>query len=76
MIIQEIQQYIIYAKRVEETVLLKHFHISQTGIMPMLSILLKRGKIHKTVSQRGKQLDPVIYYSYHPIASIPMMSVL
>jgi hypothetical protein len=76
MILQEIQQYIIDAKRVEEGVLLKHFHLSREGIAPMMTILLQRGKIHKTVSQRGKKLAPLVYYSYHHVASIPMMTVL
>ena len=76
MILQDISRFIEISKRVEESVLLKHFHLTQSSLDPMIAVLLKRGKIHKTVNQRGKNLSPVVYYSYHETATIPVMSVL
>ena len=76
MILQDIAHFIKISKRIEESVLLKHFHLSESSLAPMIAVLLKRGKIHKTVNQRGKNLSPVVYYSYHETASIPVMSLL
>lgn len=76
MILQDIARFIEISKRVEESILLKHFHLSSSSLEPMIAVLLKRGKIHKTVNQRGKNLPPIVYYSYHETATIPMMSVL
>ena len=76
MILQEIQAYIKEQGRIEEGVLLRHFHLSSEALNPMISPLLKRGKIHRTLSARGEKLEPLVYYSYHKTASIPMVSVV
>jgi DNA-binding PadR family transcriptional regulator len=76
MILQEISTYIEDAQRVEEKKLLKHFHLSHQGLEPMMAVLLKRGKIHKTINQRGSKLPPVIYYSWTETAQIPTLTVI
>lgn len=76
MILQDIARFIEISKRVEEGVLLKHFHLNSSSLAPMIAVLLKRGKIHKTINQRGKNLPPVVYYSYHETPSIPIMGVI
>ena len=56
--------------------LLKHFHLSSEGLDPMMAVLLKRGKIQKTINQRGKRLPPEIYYSWTETAQIPTLTVV
>jgi hypothetical protein len=76
MILQEISGFIKDAKRIEEKKLLKHFHLTHEGLEPMMAVLLKRGKIHKTINQRGTRLAPEIYYSWTEIAQIPTLTVI
>lgn len=76
MILQSISNYVKQAGRIEEKKLLKHFHLSCEGLAPMMELLLKRGKIQKTVSQRGGKLPPEIFYSWREIAQIPTVSVV
>jgi hypothetical protein len=76
MILQELTHFIKEADRVEEGVLLKHFHLTQSSLTPMISVLLKRGNIQKTVNARGDNLPASIYYSYHNKASIPVMTMI
>lgn len=76
MILQDISVYIKEGGRVKENKLLKHFHLSQEGLDPMMSVLLKRGKIHKTINQRGEKLSPKIYYSWTETAQIPTLIVI
>lgn len=76
MILQDISDFIKMKQRVDESALLKHFHLTESSLSPMIAILLKRGKIQKTVSMRGKNLPPCNYYSYHQTPSIPIMGVI
>jgi hypothetical protein len=76
MILQEISDYVKEAGRIEENKLLKHFHLSSEGLEPMMSVLLKRGKIQKTINQRGGRLPPEIYYSWAENAQIPTLTVI
>ena len=76
MILQSISDFIKKAGRVEETQLLNHFHLTNEGLAPMMAVLLKRGKIQKTVNRRGNKLAPVIYYSWAVNAQIPTLTVI
>lgn len=76
MILQSINDFIKEAGRVDETKLLNHFHLSGEGLAPMMAVLLKRGKIQKTVNQRGDKLPPVIYYSWSSTPQIPTLTVI
>ena len=76
MILQEISDFIKEAKRIEEKKLLKHFHLSHQGLEPMMAVLLKRGKIHKTINQLGSKLPAEIYYSWTETAQIPTLTVI
>ena len=76
MILQEISAYVKKAGRIEEKKLLKHFHLSREGLDPMMAVLLKRGKIQKTINQRGDRLPPEIYYSWTETAQIPTLTVI
>jgi len=76
MILQSISDFIKNGGRVEETKLLNHFHLSSEGLAPMMAVLLKRGKIQKTVNRRGDKLPPVIYYSWALSVQIPTLTVI
>ena len=76
MILQEISVYVQEAGRIEEKKLLNHFHLSHEGLQPMMAVLLKRGKIQKTINQRGNRLSPETYYSWTDIAQIPTLTVI
>jgi len=76
MILQEISDYVEVAGRIEENKLLAHFHLCREGLEPMMAVLLKRGKIQKTINQRGKLLPPKIYYSWTDTAQIPTLTVI
>ena len=76
MILHALSDYIKNAQRVEEGKLLKHFHLRQEGLAPIMMILLKRGKIQKTINTRGKKCAPEIYYSWSKNQQIPVMTVV
>ena len=76
MILHAISDYIKNAQRVEEGKLLQHFHLRQEGLAPLMAVLLKRGKIQKTINTRGEKLAPEIYYSWSEKQQIPMMTVV
>lgn len=76
MILSAISEYVKNAGRVEEKQLLKHFHIRTEGLSPMMAVLLKRGKIQKTINKRGEKLNPEIYYSWSEKQQIPMLTVV
>jgi len=76
MILQQIVYFIKTRDRVEEGVLLKHFHLTHSSLAPMISVILKRGNIQKTVNARGDNLPASIYYSYHRKATIPLMTMI
>ena len=76
MILQAIQDYVKQAGRVEEGALLKHFHLREAGLNALMSPLLKRGKIQKTVHQRGTNLAVLIYYSCPTKIQIPTLSIV
>ena len=76
MILQAIADYVKQAGRIEEKKLLKHFHLSSEGLEPMMAVLLKRGRIQKTIHQRGAKLAAEIYYSWAETAQIPTLTVV
>lgn len=76
MILQSIFDYVSQEKRVEESVLLSHFHLREEGLNALMAPLLKRGKIQKTLHQRGEKLVPVIYYSCPAITQIPSITIV
>ncbi|WP_028863330.1 FeoC-like transcriptional regulator [Psychromonas aquimarina] len=76
MILQSLSDYIEKSRRVKEETLLKHFRLSSEGLQPMMAVLLKRGKIHKTINQRGKNLPPEIFYSWSENTQIPTLTVV
>jgi hypothetical protein len=76
MILQLIFDYILQIGRIEESVLLRHFHLRQTGLNALISPLLRRGKIQKTVHQRGGALMPIIYYTCSSRDQIPSISIV
>ena len=76
MILQDISDFIKMKQCVDESALLKHFHLTESSLAPMIAILLKRGKIQKTINNRGKNLPAITRYSYHDTASIPVMTML
>ncbi len=49
MILQSIVDYVSQAGRLEESVLLVHFHLREEGLAALMTPLLKCGKIQKTV---------------------------
>lgn len=76
MILSAISEYVKNTGRVEEKQLLKQFHLRKEGLSPMIAVLLKRGKIQKTINTRGKKLDPEIYYSWSEKPQIPTVTVV
>lgn len=76
MILQAIAEYVKSKERIEESALLQHFRLTKEGLSPMISILLQRGKLHKSIHQRGNKLSEQIFYSYSDQLKIPMVSVL
>ena len=76
MILQSIYEYVSEAGRVEESTLLTHFHLQQEGLNALMAPLLKRGKIQKTLHQRGEKLSPAIYYSCPSATQIPSMTII
>jgi len=76
MILSAISEYVKNAGRIEEKQLLKHFHLRKEGLAPMMAVLLKRGKIQKTINKRGQRLKPEIYYSCSKKQQIPILTVV
>jgi hypothetical protein len=76
MILQSIFDYISDAGRVEESILLRHFHLRQEGLDALMAPLLKRGRIQKTLHQRGLKLTPIIYYNCPSKTQIPLISIV
>lgn len=76
MILQSIYEYVEKLGRVEESTLLTHFHLRQEGLNALMAPLLKRGKIQKTLHQRGTKLDPIIYYSCPAKTQIPSLTII
>lgn len=76
MILLDISNYIEEQGRIEEVKLLKQFHLTSEGLEPMMAVLLKRGKIHKTINQRGNRLSPEVFYSWTETAQIPTLTVI
>lgn len=76
MILSAISEYVKKAGRIEEKQLLKEFHLRKEGLSPMMAVLLKRGKIQKTIKLRGEKLDPEIYYTWSEKQQIPTVTVI
>ncbi|MCP4320675.1 MAG: hypothetical protein GY951_11690 [Psychromonas sp.] len=76
MILKSITDYVLQAGRVEEPTLLTHFHLRKEGLDALMAPLLKRGKIQKTLHQRGEQLPPIVYYSCPAKTQIPSITIV
>ncbi|MFT4835411.1 MAG: hypothetical protein ACJAYB_001787 [Psychromonas sp.] len=76
MILSAILDYVKKTGRVEEKQLLKHFHLRVEALSPMMAVLLKRGKIQKTINNRGEKLNPEIYYSCLKKQQISILTVI
>jgi len=76
MILQRITAYIKFHQRVEETLLLKEFHLHKSGLAPMMDVLIKTGKIQKTINTRGAKLSAQIFYTWQTRQVIPMTTLL
>jgi len=76
VILQSILEYVSQQGRIEESALLSHFHLRQEGLAPMIGVLVKSGKIQKTVHQRGEQLTPLVFYSCPLSKQIPSISII
>lgn len=76
MILQSILDYVLQAGRVEESTLLTYFHLRREGLAPMMAVLVKSGKIQKTVHQRGEHLSALIYYSCPAKIQIPTITIV
>jgi len=76
MILTALSDYIKDKQRVEESVLLVHFHLQKTGLAPMMEILIRHGHIQKTVHQRGEKLPPQVFYRWHASKMIAMTCIV
>lgn len=76
MILKSIYEYVQQAGRVEESALLKHFHLRQAGLDALIAPLMRSGKVQKSVHQRGEQLTPIIYYSTTDKQQIPALTIV
>lgn len=76
MILKALSNYIQRQQRVEERDLLKYFHLKESGLAPMIEILIGYGHIQKTINKRGKHMPALIFYSWKDIKVIPMTTVL
>jgi hypothetical protein len=76
MILQSIYEYVENAGRIEQLQLLKHFHLTPEGLEPMMAVLLKRGKIQKTINTRGDILSPRIFYTCTKKQQISILTVI
>ncbi|WP_137297326.1 FeoC-like transcriptional regulator [Psychromonas sp. SP041] len=76
MILKRLSTYIKTQQRVDEVTLLKHFHLKQNGLAPMIEILIGSGHVQKTVSRRGEQLSAHVFYSWQENQVIPMTVLL
>ncbi|KPU82055.1 hypothetical protein JI57_04965 [Psychromonas sp. PRT-SC03] len=75
MILDEIRVYVEVQGRVSERRLLTHFHLSEQGLAPMMEILLRRGKIHKTIDLRGGVCVKDVFYCYSDKKQIPIITL-
>jgi len=76
MILRSIYEYVENAGRIEQAQLLRHFHLTPEGLAPMMAVLLKRGKIQKTINTRGNRLSPQIFYSCAEKQQISILTVV
>ena len=76
MILKNLSDYIQVQQRIEERDLLKHFRLTQSGLAPMIEILIAHGHIQKTINKRGEHLPALVFYSWKETKVIPMTAVL
>ena len=76
MILRSIYEYVENAGRIEQQQLLSHFHLTPEGLAPMIAVLLKRGKIQKTINTRGNTLSPQIFYTCTKKQQISILTVV
>ncbi|TEW51319.1 FeoC-like transcriptional regulator [Psychromonas algicola] len=76
MILKALSDYIQTQQRVEEKDLLKHFRLKQSGLAPMIEILIAHGHIQKTINNRGENLPAQVFYSWKEVKVIPMTAVI
>jgi len=76
VILKSLSIYIQTQQRVDETTLLKHFHLKPNGLAPMVEMLIRSGHVQKTISGRGKRLSAQIFYSWQGNKVIPMTTFM
>ncbi|MCE2593482.1 FeoC-like transcriptional regulator [Motilimonas cestriensis] len=80
MILQRLKQEIQQAGRISQQQLCRRYRVSPQGLDAMLALLIKRGNVHKSMSEKaasacgcGKENE--IWYSWHDVAQIPMIEI-
>jgi hypothetical protein len=76
MVLQRLSTYIKTQQRVEETTLLKAFHLKANGLAPMIEILIRNGHVQKTINNRGNKLPAQVFYTWQERKVIPMTTML
>ena len=76
MVLQRLSTYIKSQQRVEESALLKAFHLKANGLAPMIEILIRNGHVQKTINNRGDKLPAQVFYTWQERKVIPMTTML
>lgn len=76
MILKRLSTYIKTQQRIEESALLKAFHLQPNGLAPMIEILIRSGHVQKTINNRGERLPAQVFYSWQEHKVIPMVTLL
>jgi len=76
MILTDLLNYIKSKQRVEESVLLAHFHLHKNGLAPMMDVLIQHGHIQKTIHQRGDKLPTQVFYRWQATEMIAMTCIV
>jgi len=76
MVLQRLSTYIKTQQRVEESALLKAFHLKANGLAPMIEILIRNGHVQKTINNRGDKLPVQVFYTWQERKVIPMTTML
>lgn len=76
MVLQRLSTYIKTQQRVEESALLKAFHLKANGLAPMIEILIRNGHVQKTINDRGNTLPAQVFYTWQDRKVIPMTTML
>ena len=80
MILQKLKLEIQQAGRISQRQLCRRYRISPEGLDAMLSLLIKRGHVHKSMSEKASQScgcgkENEVWYSWHDVAQIPTVEI-